>query len=206
MRSLLSRVGGMLAASGATLASMSGPKRWTALETELLQDCDVFRVSRTHARSPRTGARHVFHRIDSSDWVNVVPLTADGHVVMVRQYRHGSREVTLEVPGGMVDPGESPEQAAARELLEETGYRAGELTPIGATSPNPALFGNRVYSYLAPGVERVGDVVHQGAEETVVRLVPEAELRSLVRAGGVDHALVIAALHFLDLHREASGP
>ena len=96
---------------------MSGPTRWTALETEFLQDCAVFSVSRTLSESPRTGDRHDFFRIDSADWVNVVPITATGEIVMVRQYRHGSREITLEIPGGMVDPGETPAQAAGRELL-----------------------------------------------------------------------------------------
>lgn len=181
---------------------MSGPRRWTPLETEFLQDCAVFSVSRAAARSPQ-GDTHDFFRIDSADWVNVVPLTARGEVVMVRQYRHGLRDVTLEIPGGMVDPGEEPKVAAGRELFEETGYRAAEVVAIGATSPNPALFGNRVHTYLATGLERMGEPTNPGNEETVVELVTESELRRIVRSGGVDHALVIAALHFLDLHREA---
>lgn len=184
---------------------MPGPRRWTPLETEFLQDCAVFTVSRDATRSP-DGETHDFFRIDSADWVNVVPLTASGEVVMIRQYRHGLRDVTLEIPGGLVDPGEAPLLAAGRELVEETGYRAAELVAIGATSPNPALFGNRVHTYLATGLERIGEPTNPGNEETVVELVPEAELRGIVRAGGVDHALVIAALHFLDLHREAAEP
>jgi 8-oxo-dGTP pyrophosphatase MutT (NUDIX family) len=184
---------------------MSGPRRWTALATELLQECEVFRVSRTQARSPRTGDRHAFYRIDSVDWVNVVPITDDGRVVMVRQYRHGLGELTLEIPGGMIDPGESPAEAAARELLEETGYRAAELVPIGTTSPNPALFGNRVHSFLGRDARRVGEVRNDGSEETAVELFSQPELRRIVRAGGVDHALVLAALHFLDLHREETS-
>jgi 8-oxo-dGTP pyrophosphatase MutT (NUDIX family) len=184
---------------------MPGPRRWTPLETELLQDCAVFTVSRAPARSP-DGRDHDFFRIDSSDWVNVVPLTAAGEVVMIRQYRHGLRDLTLEIPGGLIDPGEEPATAAGRELVEETGYRAAELLAIGATSPNPALFGNRVHTYLATGLERVGAPSNPGTEETVVELVPEATLRGIVRGGGVDHALVIAALHFLDLHREAGEP
>jgi 8-oxo-dGTP pyrophosphatase MutT (NUDIX family) len=183
---------------------MSGPRRWTPLETELLQDCAVFTVSRTATRSPE-GGTHDFFRIDSPDWVNVVPLTGSGEVVMIRQYRHGLRDVTLEIPGGLVDPGEEPAAAAGRELTEETGYRAADLVLIGATNPNPALFGNRVHTFLATGLERIGPPSNPGHEETVVELVPEAELRGIVRAGGVDHALVIAALHFLDLHREAAG-
>ena len=184
---------------------MPGPRRWTPLETEFLQDCAVFTVSRAAARSP-LGETHQFFRIDSADWVNVVPLTRDGEVVMIRQYRHGLRDLTLEIPGGLVDPGEEPVAAAGRELFEETGYRAGELVPIGATSPNPALFGNRLHTFLATGLERVGEPTNPGNEETVVELVPERELRRIVRKGGVDHALVIAALHFLDLHREAGEP
>jgi 8-oxo-dGTP pyrophosphatase MutT (NUDIX family) len=184
---------------------MSRPRRWKALETEALQDCAVFRVSRTLTESPNTGERHSFFRIDSADWVNVVPVTASGEIVMVRQFRHGLREVTLEVPGGMIDPGETPAQAAARELLEETGYRAARLRELGSVSPNPALFGNRLYAFAAHGCERVADVVNEGTEETVVELVAPDALRRLAREGRIDHGLVMAALYFFELARGPQG-
>ena len=184
---------------------MSRPRRWRQLETEALQDCAVFRVSRTLTESPNTGERHSFFRIDSADWVNVVPVTSAGEIVMVRQYRHGLREVTLEIPGGMVDPGEAPADAAARELLEETGFRAARIEALGSVNPNPALFGNRLFAFAAHGCERVAEVANESTEETVVELVDPPALRRLLREGRIDHGLVMAALYFFDLAREREG-
>jgi len=178
---------------------MSKPAPWPEVETLLLQDCRVFTVSRTLARSPHTGQPHPFYRIDSADWVNIVALTADDEVVMVRQYRHGERSVTLEIPGGIVDPGESGAVAAARELLEETGYHADSVTRLGVVNPNPALFGNRTETYVARGVRAVAEVLNSHTEETVVELVPLAELRTHAREGRISSALVIAALYWFEI-------
>lgn len=182
---------------------MAGPRRWTVLETEFLQDCAVFSVSRILARSPRTGNDHRFYRIDSPDWVNIVPITPDGDIVVVKQFRHGLDDFTVEVPGGMVDPGETPAAAAGRELLEETGYRAAEVVPLGGANPNPALFGNTLHVFLGRDVEWVSEVRPDSTEETHVMVVSPAELTDLIRGGSVNHALVIAALYLLQL--EAGG-
>jgi 8-oxo-dGTP pyrophosphatase MutT (NUDIX family) len=181
---------------------MAGPRRWDVLGVEPLQDCKVFRVNRTLVRSPSSGEAHPFHTIEAEPWVNVVPVTPAGQLVMVRQYRHGSREVTLEIPGGIVDPGEEPAAAAARELIEETGYRAERVRPLGSLNPNPALFANRVHTFLAEDVERVCEVRNGPLEETVVELVPADEVPERVRRGEIDHALVVAALHWWSLARE----
>lgn len=178
-------------------------KPWRRVATEPLRDCRVFEVERVIARSPRTDAFHDFYRLHSADWVNVVALTPRAELVLVRQYRHGSGSLTLEIPGGMIDPGEAPAVAAARELLEETGYEASRVIPVGAVNPNPALFTNRVHTFLAPDVVRTGDIVNEGAEETEVALVPAADVHALVRRGAIDHALVLAGLYQWEIERAA---
>jgi ADP-ribose pyrophosphatase len=177
---------------------MSEPKPWPEVERELMADCRIFTVSRTLARSPTTGATHPFYRIDSPDWVNIAAFTERDELVMVRQYRHGERAVTLELPGGMVDLGESPGDAAVRELLEETGYRAERVKWIGRVNPNPALFGNRTDSFLARGVRPVAAIQNGHTEETSVELVPRARLHEVTREGRISSALVIAALYWLE--------
>jgi len=167
--------------------------------SEKLQHCAVFEVSRVMTRSPETGKLHPFYRIDADPWVNVIALTPAEDLVMVRQYRHGAREITLEIPGGIVDPGEEPAHAGARELLEETGYRGSEPVALGVVNPNPALFGNGVHTFLIRDAVRIAEIQNDGTEETVVELVPRRELRDRIRAGEVAHALVMSALHWFEL-------
>lgn len=172
--------------------------------TEALADCKVFSVAKTWVKVRKTDSTHSFYRIDSGEWVNVVSLTPDDHLVMVRQFRHGSRDFTLEIPGGLVDPGEQPVEAAARELTEETGFRAASLRPLGSLNPNPALFSNRVHTFLAEGCEQVGEIENPGLEQTQLELIPAARVPDLLRKGEIDHALVVAALHWWCL--DPAGP
>jgi ADP-ribose pyrophosphatase len=128
----------------------------------------------------------------------VVPVTSDGDVVLIHQYRHGAGEITLETPGGLVDPGETPEQAAVRELREETGYRPARVTPLGSVNPNPALFRNRMHAFVAWDVEKMEEVERTDTEETVVELVSRERVFELVEQGVIDHALVVAVLFLFE--------
>lgn len=142
---------------------------------------------------------------ETPDWVNVVAVDERDdlgpRLVMVRQWRFGVSSSTIEIPGGIVDPGESPLEAAARELFEETGHRADSWTRLGEVAPNPALFSNRCVTFLAERLRRVGEPTGDGEEEIEVVSVPISELARLVAAGEIRHALVIAAFHLYELHR-----
>jgi 8-oxo-dGTP pyrophosphatase MutT (NUDIX family) len=133
--------------------------------------------------------------------VQIIPLTPAREVVMVRQYRHGPADFVLEIPGGLVDDGEEPAVAAARECLEETGYRVGRLHALGSLNPNPALHSHRLHAFYAQDAVRVAEIQNTGTEQTEVELVPLDRIAEMLRAGRIDHALVAATLwRFLHDH------
>ena len=171
---------------------MSRP--WLDHSFEVLLRTRVFAVRALRRESPRDGLAHDFWVIDPPDWVNIVALTADGDLVLVEQWRHGS--VTVEIPGGMLDPGEDALTAAQRELLEETGYASDDWQWLGEVLPNPAIQSNRCATYLARNCRRVADTHFDTTEECVLRLEPAATAADLMRTGVIDHALVVAALNF----------
>jgi 8-oxo-dGTP pyrophosphatase MutT (NUDIX family) len=138
-------------------------------------------------------------------WVNVVAVTDDDRVVLIRQYRHGIGAVHFEIPAGTTDPGDtSLESAARRELLEETGYSGGSWSPLMTLSANPALQNNLTYTFLAEGVT-AGTAAPDASEDIRVHLVPVAELDALIESGGFVQALHAAPLLKLLLRRKRAG-
>jgi len=177
----------------------AGPTVWPLVASARRGDYRVFTVREDTTMSPRTHRPHDFYVLECPDWANVVALTPKNEVVLVRQFRAGTRSITLEIPGGSVEKGESALRAVRRELREETGYAARSWKRLGVVHPNPAIQGNRCSTYLARGCRKVGDLIPDEGEDLAVELVPLERISGLIRSGRITHSLVIAAFHFFSL-------
>ena len=178
-------------------------KPWTIHHTQSVHATRVFTLLAQRASSVVNPQKSgVFSVLKAPDWVNVIALTSDEQVVMIRQYRQGTRDITLEIPGGMVDPGEDFMTAGLRELKEETGGVGIRAEQIGVVAPNPAIQQNHCGTILVRDVE-LGEQSLEGNEEIEVVLYPLSDVPDLIRTGQITHSLVIAAFHFYHLHVKA---
>lgn len=169
--------------------------RWTLLRSRTIYHSPIATLVEETRRDPRRAVEVPLFVLKFPDWVNVVPVTEDGRVVLVRQYRAGTDAMTLEIPGGTLDEGETdPAAAAKRELLEETGYLADELIFLGRVVPNPAIQGNYCHFYLAPGVKPVGPQHLDPNEEMSVEVVRLEDIRRMIADHEIVHALGILGL------------
>jgi ADP-ribose pyrophosphatase len=177
------------------------PSVWKRLGSRVLGDHHIFTLLTERFVSPRNG-----HTIDAiivqpADWVNVLAFTDADECVMIRQYRYGTDAIQLEIPGGIIDPGESPLTAAARELREETGYASSRWTALGSVAPNPAFQRNRLHTFLAEDCVPVSEQEQEETEDIDIDLVPAPQLATLLGDGSIDHALVLVGFYKLALYR-----
>lgn len=174
--------------------------KWETIGINKNEDLKIFQAKWILRKNPKTNQIHNFVRLDSLDWVNIIPITSDNQVVMIEQYRHGIDEVTLEVPGGVIDKSEQPINAGMRECIEETGFASDE-SPIllGINNPNPAFLNNKCYSFLWLNVKKKFEQRLDLNEVINVKLFPLNEIPSLINSGKISHSLVLNAFFFLFL-------
>lgn len=180
-------------------------KDWKILTRERVLHSNVFDIFVEKAICPRNGKIGNFHVINCPrSWVNIAAVTKHDELVMVRQYRHGTKKFELETPGGCIEKGEDPVIAGIRELREETGYAGENARIIGKVSPNPALQGNFCYAMLIENVEKTTDTEFDDGEDIFTIRIPYKKVKELVLSGELNHGLVLNTLMFYELVRNGT--
>ncbi len=170
------------------------PQPWKLIEDIPGPELKVFKSRFERRLNPRNGKELECLILDSRDWVNIVALTPTREVVLVKQFRFGSGRVTIEIPGGIIDPGEEHKAAAKRELKEETGFISDRWTYLGATEPNPAVLNNLCHHWLAEDVILKHKLDLDDGEDIAIITAGVESIREAISGGRLRHALALAGL------------
>ena len=181
----------------------SHPLRWEKLDRRPQLQTRIFDVIGQRYRHPVRSTEREFVVINAPDWVNVVALTPERHIVLVRQFRYGIDEFSLEIPGGVIEPGEDPMLAGVRELQEETGYTGAPAKRLGIVYPNPAMQSNRCHFVFVEQAVKSHALQWDADEEIQVLTLPAEEVLAMAHSGGIMHSLVLNALMLFEAHWEA---
>ena len=170
-------------------------KPWKRLDTRLVAKARVFSLNVSRMQSPDGSYEDDYYNLDCPDWSNIIALTPDNKLVLVEQYRHGIDEISLEIPGGIIDPNEDPQSGTVRELAEETGYTVDSVHSLGWVHPNPAIQANKCHLYFGAGAKLTQELNLDIDEDIAVRLVPVEEIVELIIQRKFTHSLMLSLIH-----------
>jgi len=178
------------------------PKDWELVRSELLADLKLFSARFDYMKNPRNGVTEKMIVLETPDATNVVAVTQEQAILFVRQYRFGISAATLELPGGLVDAGETHAEAAPRELREETGYSGGEWTHLGSIPSNPVFMTNSIHHYLAENVRLTHQLNLDVGEDLRVETMPVADVLRHFREGAFQHPHTVNGLLRFFIHKK----
>ncbi len=176
---------------------------WKLEESNEVFKCPVFNVQQKTYQKPENKGYFKAYVLDLPNWVNIIAANDQGNVILIKQYRFGTNRIELEIPGGIIERGETPKNAALRELKEETGYKATSLEQIGVVSANPAIMNNRCYSFFARITEKEKGAVEFDPDEIIeIEFASIDQIETYLKEGKISNAYVVAASLWFLLRKE----
>lgn len=171
--------------------------KWKVLETTQLFSSGFFNLKTEKCELPDGRVMPKYFVVDFPDWVNILPITKEGQVILVKQYRQASRKVHLEIPGGSLEPRQNEEilEGARREMLEETGYDSKNIVRIHSHFPNPALQSNRMHTFVALDCEKVQEQNLDAFEDLELYFCSLERLEQHLKEGDIDHSIMVASVY-----------